>query len=180
MASLESLVQALLVELFNKIFDLTFTTDSEWSLSPEYDSRSINRIPRTYKPPSTLEVNRASRAAFARSYYGIGTDRSRGTAFYISQTDAAAWISSLTPQHVDMLYEVRIRDLLVSAQLPVEGHLTRLCFLQEACNFEGIAKVVSACRSRDLRHVISVQVYYAQVGGPFWTKLDQLVSNGFW
>ncbi|KAF2162682.1 hypothetical protein M409DRAFT_58094 [Zasmidium cellare ATCC 36951] len=52
-------VQKLAPELFDEIFDLVFTLDDDPSVILTHD----------YKPPPQLQVDRASRATFAATYY---------------------------------------------------------------------------------------------------------------
>lgn len=178
MASLDSLVQALPAELYNKIFDLTFTTDSGWTFA--HDKCDIHRIACAYKPPSTLQVNRSTRAVFAKLYYGIGTSRSRATTFYISSKDAARWISSLTSGHVFLLEEVRIVHGYFKAHVPVGGLRCRLRHTYTARDFEVIAGIVNIFDSCDLRHVLSILISYIETGHATWKKLDEVEHDGFW
>lgn len=101
MATLASLVQALPAELYNKVLELTFTAD-----------RNVHEIDRFYVPPKLLQVSRNTRAMFARSYYGNGSqsDSSDPPTFYASLALCSKWIGLLTQAHVDLLQEVRISD----------------------------------------------------------------------
>ena len=56
---LKSRLYSLPQELFDEIFDLTFTIDKN----------SVTFIDASYKPPSILQVNRATRNLTSRAYY---------------------------------------------------------------------------------------------------------------
>jgi hypothetical protein len=58
MASLVKLVQGLPPELFNNIKDLTFTA-----------TKGVVAVDRDYKPPTSLQVSKATREQYAISYY---------------------------------------------------------------------------------------------------------------
>lgn len=84
------LVHKLPPELFNEIYDLTFTAPS-----------AEQHIGSSYKPPSCLQVNQYSRSVFAQSYLNNST-------FYIDRDIAQKWSASLTKDHLEMLAQVRI------------------------------------------------------------------------
>lgn len=75
MANLASLVQALPQELVDEIFNLTVTLDSE----PRY-------VDRKDRPPSNLQVNRATRSRLLPSYYG------KDSKFYMREGDLVRWM----------------------------------------------------------------------------------------
>lgn len=81
--------------LFNQIFELTFI--------PRAGECGIDSF---YNPPSCLSVNRATRKAFAKAFYG-------STLFYTRYADVSKRLQSLQPDHVPMLSEIRIVDSLV-------------------------------------------------------------------
>ena len=93
MKTFQERVQALPAELYNEIYDLTFTNTSK-----------VQRIDQNTKPPSALQINRALREKFAQSYYG------NNTIFYISITHVSKWLFSLQPTHVHKLTTLRIQN----------------------------------------------------------------------
>lgn len=111
MKSLASLVQGLPAELYQEIYDLTFTTGA-----------GEHSIKQNYKPPNCLQVNRSTRESFARSYYGEdSTFLVDGPADRI----CAKWINRLPDAHAAMLSEIRVvkprmcTSSLNSPRLPV-------------------------------------------------------------
>lgn len=117
MATLADRVQALPPELFNKIYDLTFTT-SPTIPSPDsynrqylifcrgYGSLQDRLIETPYQPPSNLQVNRATRANLAPAYYC-------GSLFYITKDDLWDWLASLPTSHVHMIRKIRVLNFYV-------------------------------------------------------------------
>lgn len=89
--SLPALVQALPAELYDEIPNLTFTVST--------DSRTIDIA---YQPPKLLQVNRASRELFAKSYYG------QRSTFYIHKDLLKAFVTSLPTVHLTQITEIRI------------------------------------------------------------------------
>ena len=83
-------------ELFDLIYNLTFSNDTE-----------VQTVGEDYKPPSPLFVDTDSREQFARSYYD-------GT-FYIAHENhgdvAANWLKSLPKSHVDMITRIVVHKL---------------------------------------------------------------------
>ena len=91
-------VQALPSELFNKIYDYTFTSCT-----------NVVDIDHTYKPPSCLQVDTASRSEFIASYYGSDT------AFRVNEKHAkietfARWFKSLCTEAKECLSDVRLLE----------------------------------------------------------------------
>lgn len=80
-----ALVQSLPQELYDEIYDLTFTADDE--------PRVINK---DYKPPHLLYVDRASRTKYVKSYYGNGT-------FMLPPAFGQTWARSVPATHFDMI-----------------------------------------------------------------------------
>lgn len=157
-------VQSLPQELFDKIYDLTFTSESQRMPDPVWDARCVERS--SHMLPSTLQVSRATRAAFAETFYG------EGTTFYVSWEAVGAWISPLASEHVSLLEDVRISDFMFPGVGP-------RCALEENYDedeFKGITDVVSMYPG--LTHVISIRVEYEN-NEIAWKKLDE-VENGFW
>lgn len=93
MDGFRALLHALPSELYDKIFDLTFTK-----------CENSHAIDKTYKPPNSLLVSRSTRDQFAKSYCG---DRS---IFYISQFTLSDFIDSLTIEHRMLFSEIRLID----------------------------------------------------------------------
>lgn len=104
MATLASLVQALPKELYDEIYELTFTTNS-----------SIRHITERYQPPICLQVSRSTRETVAASYYG------KDSIFYITKEDCRKWVASLPPSRFEMLRDVRILNLMVQPLTGVDG-----------------------------------------------------------
>lgn len=96
MTTLASLVQALPAELYNEIYDLTFTADP--------GNRYIDG---NYKPPSCLQVSRSTRKTFEQSYYG------NNSIFYGGWKYASKWTWCLPrPLRFELLEEVEITKVL--------------------------------------------------------------------
>lgn len=89
--NLPALVQALPSELYNEIFELTFTVNK----------REINTI---HHPPALLHVTRATRQSFAKSYYG------QGSIFYVPKELLNKFICSLPNAHSSIITEIRVRE----------------------------------------------------------------------
>ena len=93
MKTLEELVQALPAELYTEIYDLTF------------DGTGEHRIKRKYKPPSCLQVSRATRKTFAQTYYG-------GASIFLIHHKAVnccvKWIVRLPQSHAHLITEIRV------------------------------------------------------------------------
>ncbi|KAK4494304.1 hypothetical protein PRZ48_014602 [Zasmidium cellare] len=60
-ATLRQRLEALPQELYDEIYDLTFT--------PDGGTRNISD---TYRPPAQLQVSRATRLQFSKAYFGDG------------------------------------------------------------------------------------------------------------
>ena len=90
MATLGNLVQSLPREIFDDIYDLTFTA------SP--DNHIINEA---YEPPNCLQVSQDTREAFAKSYY------EEGSTFLVK---SHKWARSLEKRHAKMLTSIYITD----------------------------------------------------------------------
>ena len=93
---LDDRVQSLPPELYNTIYDLTFTAYSIQGANVELDS--------SYRPPSCLQVSKASRDEFAASYYAHTIFMFSQRASYTeSITTGVNWLVSLPPEHVAMI-----------------------------------------------------------------------------
>lgn len=88
--SLAALVQSLPQELYDEIYDLTFTADDEPRV-----------IYKDYTPPHLLHVDSASRAKYARSYYGSST-------FKLPLVFGEKWVRSVQASHFDMICEFAV------------------------------------------------------------------------
>lgn len=104
MDRLPELVQTLPQELYDNIYDLTFTPTSRWRY-----------IRHDYKPPKLLSVDRASRALFATRYYG---ERAVFCIVPFSHGHGAKWLASLPQAH---LYFTRRIQCGLSNVKPVTG-----------------------------------------------------------
>lgn len=93
MSTLASLVQALPGELFNKIYDLTFTPNDSY------------HIDSSYKPPSCLQVSRSTRSMQTKEYYG--------STFHIERRHFGQWLAPFTIERVRELQKVQILDMPV-------------------------------------------------------------------
>ena len=82
-------------ELFNQIYQLTFTAKP-----------GVRKIDKTYKPPSLLAVDRASRKLFAKSYYGGSGASFAWNSELKAKEVLIRWLRSLTPHHRRLLTEV--------------------------------------------------------------------------
>ena len=92
--SLAERVLALPQELFDKIYDLTFTVNESGFLeiTPDF------HLPRS--AGKMLCVDRASRAMFAKSFYGSCK------AHFYEPIDLVRWLKTMPPEHVAMLRTV--------------------------------------------------------------------------
>jgi hypothetical protein len=79
-------------ELFEYIYDLTFTSDER-----------IQSIYEGYRPPSILQVDRSTRETFAETFYG----REDAIFFCWDHEKCLKWLLSLPREHVAMLHHVR-------------------------------------------------------------------------
>lgn len=88
--SLREDLQTLPQELWDEIYDLTFS------------GKSINtvRVDSTYRPPALLRVNRSTRSEFANHYYST-------TDFHGDWEPCWIWIHSLTDEHRHMIQKMR-------------------------------------------------------------------------
>ncbi|KAK3712794.1 hypothetical protein LTR37_008885 [Vermiconidia calcicola] len=94
MDDLASRVQDLPPQLYNLIYNDVFTPSTT----------TINLIDKTYKPPSTLQVDRQSRVIFAMAYYGKGTTIISEALFPGRVVD---WLSSLNTRHLARLRKAK-------------------------------------------------------------------------
>lgn len=89
-------IQALPPELFDLIYDYTFTIDIP-----------IQTIDENYRPPARLQVDTISRAAFAKSYYA--------TTFHIKPGNhdilGTKWLSSLPSSHIQLIHRIVVPKL---------------------------------------------------------------------
>lgn len=108
-------LQTLPSELYNIIYDLTFTTTP---------NNQPHRIDKTYKPPTTLQIDRASRSQAAQSFYTnitfnlpvkAGLNEPDDAILVngrlvdpVNDTLAHSWLLSLTPEHLRLLRKVRV------------------------------------------------------------------------
>ena len=127
-------VQGLIPELYNYIYELTFTTEPE--------TRDITR---QYKPSSLLQVDRASRNAYAQVLYG-------GATFYVHchdhdnhylrhQACCTNWFLSLPQAHVEMIRCIRWDPAAPNKQY--EG--MKACE-QERWSVQGVSVAVGSLR----------------------------------
>ena len=111
-------IQSLPPELFNMIFNLVFTAvEDELGIDDDY------------RPSKLLSISRASRAFFAKSYYGRAA-RIIGSVY--STRPAKPWLKSLPPDHLIMLKEVRFR-YQYRAQLLSSSDLERIIQGTKSC-----------------------------------------------
>ena len=88
---LATLVQGLPPELYNTIYEFTF--------SPSTDTINVTR---SCRPPSELQVDRTSREFFARQYYG-------NSKFITTDMDITVhWLRVLRLQHLQYLQDVKL------------------------------------------------------------------------
>lgn len=99
-SGLAQLVQSLPQELYDSIYDFTFTT----TFKP-HDQIHVSKA-KGYRVPSILQVDCASRSQAAASYYGT-------RAFYFNRRDELiAWVRSLPVEHQHLIREIRYDSLL--------------------------------------------------------------------
>ncbi|KAK3617435.1 hypothetical protein LTR22_026731, partial [Elasticomyces elasticus] len=90
-------LQALPVELQDEIYTLTFTA-----------APIVRYIDETYKPPALLQVDRASRTLFAKSYYGhVLVFECADTSMISGKTVMSSWFHSLTEEHQALIRRLR-------------------------------------------------------------------------
>jgi hypothetical protein len=92
LATLCELVQALPRELYDEIYNLTFTANG-----------GEIHVDKNYKPPAQLHVNRASRELFAKQYYG-------NTTFHFADPGtkvAGKWLGALQWRTTRVLLGIR-------------------------------------------------------------------------
>lgn len=87
------LVDTLPAELYNQIRELVFT--------PLATKRRF--IDESYKPHSCIQVSRATRSHFAKSYYGDGA------VFFVPRDLAVKWASSLPKEHLHQIGDIRLQ-----------------------------------------------------------------------
>jgi len=100
MSDLPKLVQALPTELFDQIYENTFTHE-----------QSTQVINKAYKPSHLLQVDRASRSLFAISYYGrtlYTTDDPYERWTINKQPECCMWLKSLPAEHLNMIREIHL------------------------------------------------------------------------
>ncbi len=86
-------LQNLPTDLYNEIYQLTFTAPSE----PE-----TRKIDQTTQPSHLLNVSQNSREIYAESYFG------KNSPFYINMYGAKRWVQALQPSHAAKIKEIRI------------------------------------------------------------------------
>ena len=102
MDELSGRIQALPAELYNLVFQYTFTADS---------SGKVVYVTSQHKPPSLLQVDRTSRATFARSYYGSNTIfafRPAPEALSDYAQLSLLWVRSLAREHMVLISDIRV------------------------------------------------------------------------
>ena len=116
MAELSRRVQSLPQELFAQIYNEVFTGPA---------GKAIINVDESYKPPHQLQVSRASREQFARSYYsdtlfifkGVDLkDLEWGSNCFVSYGTYGGlvpWLSSLPISHKELLRNVRFVSVIV-------------------------------------------------------------------
>lgn len=100
--SLPALVQALPAELYNEIFELTFTS--------QFDRTNSRTIDNNYQPPNFLQINRATRAKFAKTYYG------QGSIFYVPKPLLRKFFFSIHPGYARQIAEIRVVETGLSVR----------------------------------------------------------------
>ena len=96
-SDLSKRIQNLPQELYDMIYEHTFTADTE--------KVEINA---DYKPPKLLAVDRASRHFYAKSHYG---GRMFFVAFGVNDLrDLLRWLKSLSGDHQAMIREIRFES----------------------------------------------------------------------
>lgn len=87
------LLQALPREVFDLIYEMTFTRHS-----------GLRHISADSKRPQRLQIDRKSRELFAKSWYG------RDSIFVMNLEAAGPWLKSLPSRHFNMLTEIRLAN----------------------------------------------------------------------
>lgn len=146
MATLAELVQSLPQELFDRVAEHTFATPDPDGQKPKSIEKATVHvtIDKSYKPPFHLQINRTTRAAFAKKYYSksihcaqikfasllalrlsisltIGTDNVLFIAPHPAYNNILyKWANSLTDTHCDAIRFVQLNptteDKMVNAR----------------------------------------------------------------
>jgi hypothetical protein len=86
-------ILALPAELYNRIYFYVFTSES---------TTNYEKLDKSYRPPSCLQVSHASRAHFAPLYYSI-------TVFAVqNQKEFVTWFKKLDKKHIGLLRGFRL------------------------------------------------------------------------
>ena len=134
MASFEKRVQDLPPELFNEIFDLTFT-------APE---GIVIAVDKTYQPPGLLHTSSATRSKYASTYYDHYT-----TFQFSTYTHFLKFGASLTSTHRSIIKRIQLR--LILSQGEVDAELLRR--FQDATDASRVEQLLSGSKMH-LRDII--------------------------
>lgn len=100
--TLRSRIQSLPPELYQQVYDLTFSTGAI-----ESSALAGKYISNLYKPPLMLRMNRHLRENFSKQFYG------NGSVFYFKTLYVAVgWLASLPKHHIEMIQHIRILDFV--------------------------------------------------------------------
>jgi len=106
MASIEDLAQRLPQELKDLIHDFTFTADRARD--------GVREVNDQYRPPALLQINRAFRSQFVRSFYGNGI--SFEFVFKLPLDKVAQWCNALAPHDLALINHFRLPTEVVISQ----------------------------------------------------------------
>lgn len=115
MTTLQTSLEALPPELYNMIFDFTFTPSFMDRTEPyKIDAKRFTLdftptlndriIDASYKPPQLLQISRATRKKYAKAYYG------NGSVFFINGDLDKRFINTIPRKHARQIRDVRIME----------------------------------------------------------------------
>lgn len=150
--SLPELVQALPRELYDEIYDLTFTAEANTTVV--LDRKDSNPF------PNLLHVDRSSRSVFAKSYYANTTFTF--TLWYPGARDLAfvsRWLRGLSAEHVCL-----VQTLLVKVEMRAldMGNPTAYITEQKKAAFDTmfiLAKLIFYKWTRPPAHALRIQTW---------------------
>ncbi|KAF2482972.1 Smg-4/UPF3 family-domain-containing protein [Neohortaea acidophila] len=100
--TLKKWMQSLPQELFDKIYDLTF----------KLPAPGVREIDEEYTPPVMLQISTETRDAFAKAYYGNGSQ------FRVKQAIAKKWLTSLLHRPTDLTLILKLVVRLPESLIP--------------------------------------------------------------
>ncbi|KAK6438931.1 hypothetical protein LTR95_004870 [Oleoguttula sp. CCFEE 5521] len=123
--TLTARIRALPQELQDAIRSFTFELGQQKCIVAGQAQAII--IDRLWRPPSTLQVNRATRKACAQIYYSCNIFEFGPDYGFV---DSTAWLKQLPPSHVNSIVQIRVQNVeaasLLAVRLECPAHLLDL------------------------------------------------------